>query len=325
MMRWLAVVVALAFAPAAHASTPKFHLLSVGDGPAVTDGQRLVAFPHYAPSIMVYDFGVQFPYGHLVRAPTCAYPGATHTPDAGLAALGGGRIAWKCESFPTRFLLQDFASGAVTTVDDRELGESEAATPIGLGQRWLNAIRWGYHWTAVSYYDLLTGAWREELTSPRVYPNLDSPGLAETMCRPLRRIHAPEDDYEVVPMYVPFFYQRPFGVGVRDLGYRQGRGELYRIELQRCGSQKTTVVGRCRGYCADVELSGGLITWSDGRALRAYAARSGRRYSWPYARFGPLAASVTITHTPQRLIASVEPPRGGRDWQIWSARVPSEK
>jgi hypothetical protein len=196
------------------------------------------------------------------------------------------------------------------------LDQHSELIPHEIGTHWLSVTEDAYHDPTLWYFDLDNGTWRREPTSPRQYANLDAPGLVETLCSPLRRPPGPPDRVDLEPLFSPYYYEPPYGVRVRDLSNTDLVQEL---TLQRCGSRRISVIERCHFGCGSVGFSGGMITWSDGKALRAYVLRTKRYYSWPLSGFGQ-GAGGSLVHTRQRLIASVYTPSSG--WQIYAARMP---
>jgi hypothetical protein len=331
----------LAVAPAASASTkkPHFYRLGVGDGPAVTDGQRDVAFQANAQSVAFYDFGVKVPSGRLVSRPQCP-----HTFDQDtlgyLAAVGDGKIAWSCSTaYGEPPAITDVATGSVTVFPDTAdhlFSSGEGTRPVGIGRRWLEFFtkdhsdpprRW--------FYDLVSGVKRSEQRTIRQVPNLDKPTLAQTMCAPLKQT-VPVSFYREGRPYRPYFYERPYGVGLLDPAPVTTK-PVARLTLQRCGSRKVSVIARCKDSCDDVGFSGGVVTWTQGNiehdvasVLHAYVPRTGKHYEWPVLGFTPgasprdtLYGTPSIIHTRQRLIASIGPRDLDGQWQIWAARLPS--
>lgn len=321
----VAVLLCLALAPAASAAQrpPRFYRLGVADGPAVSDGIRDVAFLNHAPSAVFYDFGNSAPHGIRVDPPPC--PQAQSR--GGLAAAGAGKLTWDCGEFDP--LVEDVATGQIVDVHpDVGLGSEGGFYPGAIGGRWLKVNIHENHVSLLRYFNLATASWRSEPSSPRQYANLDSPKLAQTMCRPLRRQREPEDS-GAVSLFHPYFYERPYGVGVHDFLDAGDQIVSQRITVQRCGSRRVTTVGRCTPQCTDVQFASGMVTWADTHAFRAYVPRSRKHYVWPLGSFRPglrngeYLGHPSIVHTGQRLIASIPPPASSQQkWTIWAARTP---
>ena len=313
-------------APAFGRSEPRFYILGAASGPAISDGIRDVAFPRtdYA-SIAFYDFGDSAPYSLVLPRASCLDARSGETSRGNLTAVGSGRLGWNCDTTLAQLLIQDLGSDAGYPPADPNhtgLGDADSATPSAFGTRWMSVLLAGYHYSdAPAYYNLATGAWQPELRSAREYPNLDDPVLAQTMCAPLRRRIAPNGDpYNSGPEYEPYFYDPPFGVGV--VSRKSNRYSVARITLQRCGSRHLSTIARCVQSCGDVDYSSGLVTWVDARALHAYAPRTRHYYAWRLTQFRPALTAASLTHTKQRVIASIPPVQGGTEWSIWAARAP---
>jgi hypothetical protein len=321
-----ALLLALAPAAAAAPKKPHFYLLGVGDGAAISDGQRDVAFSR-SSWIVFYDFGLEFPYGRIVGVPTCADPYYPRL--ATLGAVGAGKVGWSCGTSERLPLVEDVATGAVTPAADPSGFLSDGAAYVdAIGSQWMTVMVTGYHSFVPEYYGLASGRWRYELGAATQTADLNDPALAERMCDPLHRTLAPNDDpYNTESEYDPYYYEPPYGVNVEESDATGVRIPKL-ITVQHCGSQKVWVVSHCKLSCYDVSYSAGLVTWFDNRAFRAYAPRLRRLYSWQLSDFfrpGLPAVrhpGVAFTHTRTRLIASVPPHRGGRDWTIWAARMP---
>jgi hypothetical protein len=259
--------------------------------------------------------------------PPCARTlrGAPSQP-AFFAVPGPGRVAWSCATPSPYLQIENLATGALSPL--AEYGFFSSTTTVtaqALGTRWAAISITGYHFATLGYYNVEAGTWHDEPKSPRQYANLDAPGFAETLCSPLKRTLAPSDPRDSAALYDPYFYEVPYGVNVESR--RSDRHTVGRITVQRCGSRRLTVVSGCPSSCVQVAYSGGVITWSDERALRAYVPLTGKRYSWSLSSFRPGLSNARLgetsfVHTRQRLIASVSPGKGGKEWQIFAARLP---
>jgi len=321
----VAVMVWLALVPAASAAQrrPGFYHLGVGSGPAVTDGKRYVAFPLDDSSVAFYDFGVRSPSERVLRAPPCVDSGGYSYPSL-LDGVGDGEVLWYCEIFLEGPLLEDVDTGHVAHIPlppPSLIGESGGGFGGAVGSSWIREWMEDHGLSYPAYYKRATGAWRPEPKSARRYADLDDPALAHTLCRPLRRSLRPSQESDQIAVaYEPYFFERPYGVTTeaRDNGIAHER-----ITVERCGSHKRSIIGRCPLFCADVQFSAGLVTWANGPGLRAYAPRTGARYTWPPSAIPSSDPSARwFGHTRQRLIVSAPSLADIRKWDIFAARMP---
>ncbi len=124
-----------------------------------------------------------------------------------------------------------------------QAGAGSSCVPIAVGTAWIELDEGSIQLGDVSVFQSIqTGRLRRDPTNATTFPNLDSPRLAQRLCRPLR-----------VPMrtFVFFVFQRPF-VLVTDEG-----GPT----LQRCGTRRRW---RLSGGPLDAGSGPGVVMWTDG-------------------------------------------------------------
>jgi hypothetical protein len=257
-----------------------------------------------------------------------------------LGAVGDGTVEWNCNGVDRPMLLKDVASNGVTSAPDisdiayDDFGYEDAYTAQAIGPDWIQVLVRSLDGDDVAYWDRTARTFAPELKAPDEYPNLDTPGLAQRLCKPLSRTRMPGDHADdIEPLYEPYFYERPYGVGIEDSIDKNSAPVSERITLQRCGSATKTVVARCNPTCFSVGYSAGVVTWVDDRALRAYVPSTHKHFSWRLTGFRPGLSNAglfqtsvaTLVHTRERLIASIPPIPGGHEWQIWAARLPQVK
>jgi hypothetical protein len=222
--------------------------------------------------------------------------------------LDDGRPAWICgdghqltvvvgaERTP---LPDDFSRGVVGT--------------IMVGRRWIHYFYTDHagHGGAEVFVSRVPGA-RSARSTATVVPDLDWPTLFRPMCAPLRRHYVPPlndslNDFRYDP-WDTFVYDRPFGVTVRRV-----------FELDRCGTDAAVTLAH------DVSrwgMAGGIVAWSteSRRRVRAYDARSGRRYAWSVSDFR--GGEINDVRVAPSAIVVTTFVRSSNTLRLWTLRLP---
>jgi len=301
LIRICVVVAAALCVPNAQAAG--WRLLDTGRAPAVTDGERYVAYQPDLETTRVIDtrgrnsFSVPTPPG-CARSPNHAYQD--------IAAVGGNRLLWWCGklmNLGTRSIADVAGLSGTSPGDDCELD--------GVGHRWVSEHCFGYHYSYRVYIHSATGKRKVETLSRgpgrRYVADLDSRQLWRKPCAPLRRT-AREPDIGVEEPFYPFAYARPFGFTTIDGG----------LTVQRCGRSKGRRIWS--GSVAYLQVGGDVATWlgSNGRVV-AYTPSTGRRRV-----LRAPAANSWVAHTSNCLFVAdvVVPPKGDSHARIRVAAVP---
>jgi hypothetical protein len=163
------------------------------------------------------------------------------------AMIGGPWLMFPCSSYQSaRWLdLYALASGRWRTVTIPQtpcyspggISSDCFETPIRLGAQWIEFLESDcYHCGETrNFMNIWSGEVRADPTSPTRIPDLNSPGLARHLCRPLQ---VPKDAEGGVPGYDEFALFGRYGVPYADSGEIptpfDGR------YVQRCGSRTRT-------------------------------------------------------------------------------------
>ena len=299
----IALLAALAVAPAAHAE-PRFRDIGpVVDGP-YTDGHRWAAWSPVLGKLTLFDTERGRAWTQPLR------------PECHPAAVGGGRLLLACArpAYPDesyrRPLLVDLRTGASWEPP----GVDAALAPIpsasdqgvrwtGVGRSWLHFVRSGYHWQISGYLDIASGRLASDPASPVRQPSLDAPGLLVRLCSPLHRPLNPNNDVSMAEdPRLTLDYEPPWAL------VRAPDGT---VALAHCG--RTTKRALCNGVC-DAALSAGVVTWSTPRELNALVLATGQALRWR----GSFQLPV---HTANRVFATRW--RAGAGRRLLMARLPS--
>lgn len=137
-----------------------------------------------------------------------------------------------------------------------------------------------------------------------VVGDVNSPTLTTKLCSPLRRVRDPEPLLLPVDTYVPFPYERPYGL---RYGPRIADSDNYRgLRLLGCGEHASRRLDR--GNVTAAQVSGDRAAWLRitrvGRSTRTSAAqlmiydpRRKRRVLWPRAVFESVPPVLALTRS----------------------------
>jgi hypothetical protein len=293
-------------APATAAATdaaPGFRLAGQATAPAQADS-RYAAWPLADGAVKVLDTSTGRRKNHTAGT-GCSF-----------AALGSGRLLWKC-GYGNEAEVRELATGKVTRV--RFTGGDSSTHFRAVGRHWFHVVVSGNHygnlssWVRIATGESRTSAQRQVAGEVE---DLDSPGLYRPLCRPLRREADPSYEPDTIgnfgDPYLPYEYEAPYGAHVIGSG-RQ-------VLLDRCGRGDQRVIGT---GTLDLQLSDGWVTWSKGLRVRGLRPADSRRFDW---HLGGLAEQsdrlVRAAHTRRHLFATTEPREHPGVWRVYAARLP---
>jgi hypothetical protein len=290
-------------APATAGATdaaPGFRLAGEATAPAQADS-RYAAWPLANGTVKVLDTRTGRRANHTASA------------DCRFAALGSGRLLWKCGYNEAE--VHEVATGKVKRLS---IGSGHTYTEFkAVGRHWFHVIVSGYHYSDISsWVRITTGESRSsnQRNEPGEVEDLDSPDLYRPLCKPLQReanpLYGTGSDDNSYDRQLPYDYEAPYGAHVIGSG-RQ-------VLLDRCGSDDQRVIGT---GTLDLQLADGWVTWSKGRRVRGFRPADSRRFDW----HGLAASSdklVRAAHTRAHLVATTEPHQQSGVWRVYVARLP---
>lgn len=262
----LALLLALAAAPAAAEPGPKLLLKGSAASPVMTDARDQLAFTIDSGEVHVADQATRSSFS--IRLDGCS-----------LGAIGGGNALFRCSTSNHQ------AYPALVDVATTEVRDTPAApTAIArqpypepalnsfqfqrIGDEWIQALETAYHRAIPAYFNWRTGEYRAEHPSARRRENLDAPGLYSKLCSPLRRGARSPGGPDAEGRFHPFAYRGKYGVTERGTA----------MTLTRCGG-RTVRLGSCP--CGEAQIGpDGLATWSSLERVHAYFIPTRRRFDW---------------------------------------------
>jgi hypothetical protein len=297
----MAAAVAALSAPGAATAAPPLQPLRGGNQAAMSDGARFVAWGSRS------DDGV-----HAMHVLDTASGREFDTPAPRIycrpVGLGAGRLLWQCgreEPPPSRdavrmgdVFVRDLRSGSLiqgagTRDVHTRFPEAGELRPLAIGERWIEAAAIPGVVTRPTqrfFLDWRSGALRFPTARRDSFDDLDAPGLAVRLCRPLvRRDHG------------SYRYQFDAPLGLEA-------GPVAPLRLTRCGGRPRTLTTLpLLGFTAP-RLSAGLVTWGElrmpGRAVAiAYDARTGRTMRWPIP--DQTSSPPLVEHTASTVVVTV--------------------
>lgn len=286
MARFVAVAaLALAFAATARAATP--YVVGTASSPVAADS-HFAAYAAPDGNVRLYD-DRRGEWSTVNTPAGCSF-----------VSYGGGAILWACHGGAH---VLDIASAQTADV---AIDPQSGVTLTRVGARWIEGGGIG-HDPFPLWIDWRSGSYASPraLDSPRVVPDLNRSSLHARLCRGMRRRADPSADTLPNP-FLPFLYERPYGVQVGSV-----RGDRGRMVVRRCEHRRAVTL---QGS-ADASLSDGLLTWTRGSRVLAYGVRSGRLATW---RFRP--PLLDVAHSRSRIFVSTAPREG--PWRILAIRRP---
>jgi hypothetical protein len=282
----------MAAAPASAAPSRTF----VGKGVAHSDGIRYVALTPGGAVAQPDATVVDTRSGSSSRLPQpegCVQDAAHVT---FVDAIGSGRVLWQCWDDTGGTFVPLPAEYSLSAKRFLDLGDVAA-----LRTALVQANTWDYTgvgkwWIAVNlsgvdskgrgklYFNPGTSQrkFNDPLTDTQV-ADLDAPGLARTLCAPLRRPGATNSSQRIFGTYA---YERPYAAWPASGGTR--------LMTQRCGSPARTL-RKCDGGCLDIEVNGGVLTWTEARSIYAVQLATGQVTRWTSKAGRPVATHVGRT------------------------------
>jgi hypothetical protein len=264
----LALIVCASAADAARATPPLRPIATATN--VIGDGAHRVAYQPYPGSAMVLDERT------WRRRPVPAPAGCT------LGGFGAGNLLWSCPSnmgVDLRGVVTALQTGLSYDLPPQPpwVGNYIGAQAfVAVGARWARVEGNGYRAHLLHWVDLRTGAQNPpHRRSRREIPDLDTPGLWRTLCRPLRVPLIYQDEILLVPS--PTAYRPPYAAAVETTE----RGND-RMLLWRCGQARGRVIAHCVGAlgCTTPLLTDRAVAWLQ-LGLHVRLLRSDRTLVWP--------------------------------------------
>jgi hypothetical protein len=213
-----------------------------------SDGARFAAW-HEDPAVTdVYD---------ALRRTTTRVPAPAGCVVTG---IGAAALVATCDAHPflSTATVWDLPRGVWRAVvaPDPGGGDFESRTFVGIGRRWIQAERLGYHFSYSAFYARSDGS-AYGGPSPfgaHVQPDLGLAGLRRQLCSPLRAI-VQERSSESTDGWYPLQLGGRYAIAApRSPGA---------VVLRHCGTMRERVV--CRRWCFTPALVRGHVLWADDR------------------------------------------------------------
>jgi hypothetical protein len=243
----------------------------------------------------------------LIAPPLCGY-----SPSAGIMypyVVGGGWLLTSCAGYANPpFQLYSIASGTWIPFSPW------AGSPVAVGSQWIEGygpaeIGCSEHCTyQYAFANVATGqvttlpSWQPGGTT---VPNLNSAGLAATLCSPLRVPHGFPNDL-TLPSAAPdpLTLAGPFAAGL-DWKLQGGANQLSLL-LQRCGTRLRRVLTSQIEASPDNQfaINQHAVIWRDSRpgALHGVFLPSLKKFTIPLGRIAPsFPTAISIFLTPRTL------------------------
>lgn len=180
----------------------------------------------------------------------------------------------------------------------------------------------GRQWIAGSYHDLAVPLRPERVYLNRITGERRQVGYAD----PLLDLDSPS--------LAPLPRQRPACTGPgRQLvdpaarrWLRRGGRRMQSLVLARCGARSRLVYERCRDYCGEPIVVGGVVAWPSNGRVTIHALRSRRRAIVRFPRQQSSPYGISLTATNQRLLIMVRrpySPHTGQTYRLLEVRLPA--
>jgi hypothetical protein len=313
-----AIALGAAPGPASAATTVAASPVGSATSPVFADGSR-IAWAGVDGDARVVRVGSA--HRVVVAAPRCDPDRSAAT----LSAFGAGRLLWTChpgtpDGYP--LVTRTDESTVLPVGQASRPGFDAAAEPLnvsfqGIGRRWLAGTELGSGGRTTSIF-VRTGdgtVRRGQPASRRMTVDLDAPGLAVPLCRPVQRVGVADPLVPRAILDTPFLDVRPFGLDVRN-----GSEPLV---LQRCGRRATRRLSRCDPGCRSVTLTRGAVAWIEADRVVVDRTTHADRTLIRLADAGSAGAQArSVALAGDRVYVTSDGPSTAAQGELWMARLP---